>query len=269
MAAAGLRRQAALAERTADLEGLEAVPGDMVSRVLRQRPVDPPTIILFRSPDAGSARGRRGRRAALDQQVETALESTSDAAALTRLAKALVPQQGRIDAARTVQGRIKAQCRGYHAHPAGKRQRRYLRRAERGRRPDRTGARPPGAATPPQPRRLLLVWWQAAADRTPRRRCGRPSRRRAAGCAPLSPDAPARTPRGPTFSSRTKAPTGAESFLVIEAPHLFPVPCARRYDLDANRTASMVQCPPDQRSPAKRAFTSTTKRWMTILCIWS
>jgi hypothetical protein len=45
VAAAGLRRQAALAERTAGLEGLEAVPRDMVSRVFRQRPVDPPTII--------------------------------------------------------------------------------------------------------------------------------------------------------------------------------------------------------------------------------
>lgn len=63
MAAAGLRRQAALAERTADLEGLEAVPRDMVSRVFRQRPVDPPTIysalLTLGACEDDAAAGRR------------------------------------------------------------------------------------------------------------------------------------------------------------------------------------------------------------------
>lgn len=38
------RTQAALAERIADLEGLESVPKDLVSRVFREQPVDPQSI---------------------------------------------------------------------------------------------------------------------------------------------------------------------------------------------------------------------------------
>lgn len=53
---------------------------------------------------------------ALDAQIETALESASDAAALTRLAEALV-LRGRIDRARALEARINAQCRGYSATP--------------------------------------------------------------------------------------------------------------------------------------------------------
>ncbi|MEX2258036.1 MAG: tetratricopeptide repeat protein [Woeseia sp.] len=41
---AGLRTQAALAERIADLEGLEAAPRDIVNRVFREQPVDSQTI---------------------------------------------------------------------------------------------------------------------------------------------------------------------------------------------------------------------------------
>ncbi|MEJ2534073.1 MAG: hypothetical protein P8008_00985 [Gammaproteobacteria bacterium] len=44
LADAGLRTQAALAERIADLEGLDAAPKDLVSRVFRERPVDPQTL---------------------------------------------------------------------------------------------------------------------------------------------------------------------------------------------------------------------------------
>ena len=44
LAEAGLRSQAALAERIADLEGLEAAPKDVVSRVFRERPVEPRTL---------------------------------------------------------------------------------------------------------------------------------------------------------------------------------------------------------------------------------
>lgn len=41
---AGLRTQAALAERIADLEGLDAAPKDLVSRLFRERPVEPQTL---------------------------------------------------------------------------------------------------------------------------------------------------------------------------------------------------------------------------------
>ncbi len=41
---AGLRTQAALAERMADIEGLDSAPKDVVSRVFRELPVDPMTI---------------------------------------------------------------------------------------------------------------------------------------------------------------------------------------------------------------------------------
>ncbi len=41
---AGLKTQAALAERIADLEGLEAAPRDIVSRVFREQPVDAATL---------------------------------------------------------------------------------------------------------------------------------------------------------------------------------------------------------------------------------
>jgi tetratricopeptide (TPR) repeat protein len=44
LAAAGLKTQAALAERIADLEALDAAPKDLVSRVFRERPVDPQTL---------------------------------------------------------------------------------------------------------------------------------------------------------------------------------------------------------------------------------
>lgn len=44
LADAGLKTQAALAERIADLEGLDAAPKDLVSRVFRERPVDPQTL---------------------------------------------------------------------------------------------------------------------------------------------------------------------------------------------------------------------------------
>jgi Flp pilus assembly protein TadD len=44
LAAAGLKTQAALAERIADLEGLDAAPRDIVSRVFREQPVDPTTL---------------------------------------------------------------------------------------------------------------------------------------------------------------------------------------------------------------------------------
>src|SRR5690606_37758816 len=44
LAEAGLRTQSALAERIADLEGLDAAPRDVVSRVFRERPVEPQTI---------------------------------------------------------------------------------------------------------------------------------------------------------------------------------------------------------------------------------
>ncbi len=41
---AGLRTQAALANRMAELEGLDAAPKDVVSRVFRERPVEPQTL---------------------------------------------------------------------------------------------------------------------------------------------------------------------------------------------------------------------------------
>ena len=41
---AGLKTQTALAERIADLEGLEAAPRDIVSRVFREQPVDAATL---------------------------------------------------------------------------------------------------------------------------------------------------------------------------------------------------------------------------------
>ncbi|MBL8270648.1 tetratricopeptide repeat protein [Steroidobacter sp.] len=44
LTAAGFKTQAALAERIADLEGLEAAPKDIVSRVFREQPVDPTTL---------------------------------------------------------------------------------------------------------------------------------------------------------------------------------------------------------------------------------
>lgn len=44
LTAAGLRTQAALAERIADLEGLAAPPKDLVNRVFRERPVDPQSL---------------------------------------------------------------------------------------------------------------------------------------------------------------------------------------------------------------------------------
>ncbi len=44
MSAAGVRTQAALAERIADLEGLESVPRDAVNRAFRQHPIDPNTL---------------------------------------------------------------------------------------------------------------------------------------------------------------------------------------------------------------------------------
>lgn len=44
LTAAGLKTQAALAERIADLEGLDAAPRDIVSRVFREQPVDPTTL---------------------------------------------------------------------------------------------------------------------------------------------------------------------------------------------------------------------------------
>jgi len=44
LAAAGFKTQAALAERIADLEGLDAAPKDIVSRVFREQPVDPATL---------------------------------------------------------------------------------------------------------------------------------------------------------------------------------------------------------------------------------
>lgn len=44
MTEAGFRTQVALAERIADIEGLESVPKDVVNRVFRERPVDPTTI---------------------------------------------------------------------------------------------------------------------------------------------------------------------------------------------------------------------------------
>jgi tetratricopeptide (TPR) repeat protein len=44
LAEAGLRTQAALAERIADLEGLDAAPKDVVSRVFRELPVEPQTL---------------------------------------------------------------------------------------------------------------------------------------------------------------------------------------------------------------------------------
>ena len=44
LTAAGLKTQAALAERIADLEGLETAPRDVVSRVFREQPVDAATL---------------------------------------------------------------------------------------------------------------------------------------------------------------------------------------------------------------------------------
>lgn len=44
LADAGLKTQAALADRIADLEGLDSAPKDIVSRVFREQPVDPPTL---------------------------------------------------------------------------------------------------------------------------------------------------------------------------------------------------------------------------------
>jgi Flp pilus assembly protein TadD len=44
LADAGLKTQAALADRMADLEGLEASPKDVVNRVFREQPVDPATL---------------------------------------------------------------------------------------------------------------------------------------------------------------------------------------------------------------------------------
>ena len=44
LAEAGLKTQAALAERIADIEGLDAVPKDAVNRVFRELPVDPTTV---------------------------------------------------------------------------------------------------------------------------------------------------------------------------------------------------------------------------------
>lgn len=44
LAAAGLKTQAALAERMADLEGLSAAPKDIVNRVFREQPVDAATL---------------------------------------------------------------------------------------------------------------------------------------------------------------------------------------------------------------------------------
>ncbi|MGH8274777.1 MAG: hypothetical protein ACRES9_11115 [Gammaproteobacteria bacterium] len=41
LAQAGLKTQSALAERIADLEGLDAAPKDLVNRVFREKPVDP------------------------------------------------------------------------------------------------------------------------------------------------------------------------------------------------------------------------------------
>lgn len=44
LAETGMRTQAALAERIADLEGLDAVPKDLVSRAFRGQPVDPQSL---------------------------------------------------------------------------------------------------------------------------------------------------------------------------------------------------------------------------------
>lgn len=44
LAEAGLKTQAALAERMADIEGLETPPKDVVNRVFRELPVDPTTV---------------------------------------------------------------------------------------------------------------------------------------------------------------------------------------------------------------------------------
>ncbi len=44
LADAGLKTQAALAERIADLEGLDSPPKDIVNRVFREQPVDPATL---------------------------------------------------------------------------------------------------------------------------------------------------------------------------------------------------------------------------------
>lgn len=44
LTAAGLKTQVALAERIADIEGLDAAPKDVVNRVFRELPVDPTTI---------------------------------------------------------------------------------------------------------------------------------------------------------------------------------------------------------------------------------
>ncbi len=44
MSAAGIRTQAALAERIADMEGLESVPRDALNRAFRQHPIDPNTL---------------------------------------------------------------------------------------------------------------------------------------------------------------------------------------------------------------------------------
>ncbi|WP_129775215.1 tetratricopeptide repeat protein [Peristeroidobacter soli] len=44
LTAAGFKTQAALAERIADLEGLDAAPKDVVNRVFREQPVDPATL---------------------------------------------------------------------------------------------------------------------------------------------------------------------------------------------------------------------------------
>lgn len=44
LTAAGLKTQAALAERMADIEGLNSAPKDIVNRVFRELPVDPTTI---------------------------------------------------------------------------------------------------------------------------------------------------------------------------------------------------------------------------------
>lgn len=44
LTAAGFKTQAALADRIADLEGLDAAPKDVVNRVFREQPVDPTTL---------------------------------------------------------------------------------------------------------------------------------------------------------------------------------------------------------------------------------
>ena len=44
LAEAGLKTQAALAERIADAEDLDAAPKDVVNRVFRELPVDPTTL---------------------------------------------------------------------------------------------------------------------------------------------------------------------------------------------------------------------------------